>query len=347
MGDNNKYEATTSSVSCFLFNLENILDLAISKNATDIHIREYDNRCKLEFRINGIVNNIDNVDKLNVREIIAKIKIMSKLNVAEKRLPQDGAFTYTFNNRKYDMRVATLPSNKGENVVLRILNSTLNDISLEALGFDNSTIEILKNSCTKSHGLILITGPTGSGKSTTLLSLIHILMKSKRKIISIEDPIENKLEDIVQIQVKEEIGLSFEKILRTVLRSDPDIIIISEIRDEITAQIAIRAALTGHLVLATLHTNDSISTINRLIDMNIPKYLILDSLHCILSQRLVFNGTKRVCISEILEIDDEIKKILNINTDKVNIEEILKNRGFVTLKEKLEKRCELEGYYCL
>ncbi|WP_073507868.1 GspE/PulE family protein [Streptobacillus notomytis] len=346
MRDNNKNTATTSD-SCFLFNLENILELAISKNATDIHIREHENSCKLELRINGGINKIENTSKLNVREIIARIKILSKLNVAEKRLPQDGAFTHIFKNRKYDIRVATLPSNMGENVVLRILNSSLDDVSLTALGFDNTSISILQKACFQNNGFILITGPTGSGKSTTLLSLINILMKSKRKIITIEDPIENKIEDIVQIQVKEEIGLSFEKILRTVLRSDPDIIVISEIRDEITAQIAIRAALTGHLVLTTLHTNDSVSTINRLIDMNIPKYLILDSLICILSQRLVFDGYKRICISEILEINDEIKKIFNNTFDKTTIEEKLKSKGFITLKEKLEKRCKLEEYYCL
>ncbi|CAM3143950.1 GspE/PulE family protein [Streptobacillus ratti] len=346
MRNNNKDMATTSN-SCFLFNLENILELAISKNATDIHIREHDNVCKLELRINGNIHKIEDTHKLNVREIIARIKILSKLNVAEKRLPQDGAFTHVFKEKKYDIRVATLPSNMGENVVLRILNSTLNDISLTSLGFDNDSISILKKACSKSNGLILITGPTGSGKSTTLLSLINILMKSKRKIITIEDPIENKIEDIVQVQVKEEIGLTFEKILRTVLRSDPDIIIISEIRDEITAQIAIRAGLTGHLVLATLHTNDSVSTINRLIDMNIPKYLILDSLLCILSQRLVFNGYKRTCISEILEINDEIKKIFSNHFDKTTIEEKLKTKGFIKLKDKLEKRCELEEYYCL
>ncbi|CAM3236616.1 ATPase, T2SS/T4P/T4SS family [Streptobacillus felis] len=346
MGENLLQKATTLD-SCFLFNLENILDLAINTNATDIHIREYVGKCKLELRINGNIKNISNVEKLNVKEIIARIKILSKLNVAEKRLPQDGSFTYTFMNKKYDIRVATLPSFSGENVVLRILNSTLKDISLKALGFEDYEIKILNEACLKSHGLILITGPTGSGKSTTLLSLIHILMKSKRKIISIEDPIENKIESIVQVQVKEEIGLSFDRILKTVLRSDPDIIVISEIRDEITAQIAIRAALTGHLVLATLHTNDSISTLNRLIDMNIPKYLILDSLLCILSQRLIFNGYKRICLSEILKMDDEIKNIFSNNTDKIIIEEILKNKGYMSLKEKLEKRCDLEKYYSL
>ncbi|QXW65225.1 GspE/PulE family protein [Streptobacillus moniliformis] len=346
MRDNNKNIATTSN-SCFLFNLENILELAILKNATDIHIREFENICKLELRIEGSIHKVDNTHKLNVREIIARIKILSKLNVAEKRLPQDGAFTHIFKDKKYDIRVATLPSNMGENVVLRILNSNLNDISLISLGFDNDSIAILKKACSQNNGLILITGPTGSGKSTTLLSLINILMKSKRKIITIEDPIENRIEDIVQIQVKEEIGLSFEKILRTVLRSDPDIIVISEIRDEVTAQIATRAALTGHLVLATLHTNDSISTVNRLIDMNIPKYLILDSLLCILSQRLIFNGYKRICVSEILEINDEIKKIFNNNLDKMTIKEMLKEKGFITLKEKLEKRWDLEEYYCL
>lgn len=326
-----------------------IIQKAIISFASDIHIRQYFNNIYLEYRIEGELLRQDILEKYTVEEIIARIKVLSNLNVAEKRMPQDGSFTFTFNNEKYDIRVACLPCIYGENIVLRILNTTIKDLSLKSLGFSNKKIEILEKLIKYKNGLILITGPTGSGKSTTLLSLINILKDTKRKIISIEDPVENKVADIVQIQVNEEINLSFEKILRTTLRSDPDIIIISEIRDEITAQIAIRASLTGHLVLATLHTNDAISTFNRLLDMHIPKYLILDSLKGILSQRLIrldeyikTEYNKRICISELLELTEENKLIFYQYNDKEQIKKLLKLKGFSTLEDELKNRCEYE-----
>ena len=186
-----------------------------------------------------------------------------------------------------------------------------------------------------NHGLILVTGATGSGKSTTLLSLINILNDGNRKIISIEDPVENKLKDIVQIQVKEEIGLSFSNILRTVLRSDPDVIVIGEIRDELTADITVRAALTGHLVLATLHTTDAVGSFSRLIDMGIPRYLLLDSILCILSQKLLRDEKKneRVCINELLELNDDIIDILNRNNNENEIKKRLKQLGYVSIED--------------
>lgn len=319
--------------------LEDIIILAIDNKASDIHIREFLSECILEYRIDGNLIKVDIEKNISINELISRIKILSRLNLTEKRLPQDGSFSFEYKDRFFDIRVATLPTINGENIVLRILNSNMDNLSLQNLGFDMEKEKILRNICKNTHGIFFITGPTGSGKSTTLLSLMYILNDGKRKIISIEDPVENKLDFVVQVQVKEEIGLSFEKILKSTLRSDPDIIIISEIRDEITAKIAIRAALTGHLVLTTLHTNDVISTFSRLIDMQIPKYLLLDSLLGILSQRLIFDekASKRICVSELLEMNEEVKEIFFNNVNRNDIERELKKIKFKSLKKELEE----------
>lgn len=275
-----------------------------------------------------------NYSDIKASELIARIKILSNMNVAQKRIPQDGNFTY----KTFDLRISSMPCINGENIVIRILNSKLDDISLSSLGFNDNNISKIMSAIKKPNGLILITGPTGSGKSTTLLSLINLLNDGTKKIITIEDPVEYKINGIIQIQVNEQIDLTFPNILRSTLRQDPDIIVISEIRDEITAQIAIRASLTGHLVLATLHTNDCISTYSRLIDMGIAKYLINDSLLLIVSQRLLTKNDnklieKRLMINELLTLDDEIKNILNKYTLKNDILNNLKLNGFKTMKE--------------
>lgn len=339
----NSKDATTLKRSCFLSTniiklSEDIIKYGIENKASDIHIREINKEVSLEYRINGILEKI-NISNILPSELIARFKVMSRLNVAEKRLPQDGSFSYIYDKNKYDIRMATLPTIYGENIVLRILNTTLNDISFKGLGFNDDKIEKIKYMLSKMYGLILVTGPTGSGKSTTLLSLVNYLNSGDKKIISIEDPVENKVEGIVQIQIKEEIGLTFEKVLRTTLRSDPDIIVISEIRDEITAEIAIRAALTGHLVLATLHTNNSVSTFTRLIDMKIPKYLILDCLIGIISQRLVRIDSKsiRLCVSEILVLDENTREIFSKNLERSVIEKKLKENSFSTIEDELER----------
>lgn len=339
----NIFKSTTYKGSIFSNNIINfvneIIENGIDKKASDIHIRDIKGKLFIEYRILGKLENYYFNEIINPLEVISRIKIMSKLDIAQKRLPQDGAIRY----KEYDIRVAILPSVVGESVVLRILNSSLENISLGYLGFLEKDIELIKKAISQNHGLILITGPTGSGKSTTLLSLINLIDKKNRKVISIEDPVENKIDDIVQIQVKEEIGLSFENILRTSLRSDPDIIIISEIRDEITAKIAIRASLTGHLVISTLHTNDCISTFSRLIDMKIPKYLLIDSLICIISQRLIrldeyFKSEKRrVCINELIYLEDDIKKIFEKNDDKLKIVSEIKKYGYISIEEKLRR----------
>ena len=252
------------------------------------------------------------------------------MNVAEKRKPQDGSFSFLLNiknlNKRYDIRVAYMPTIGGESVVLRILENYLEDINLETLGFSNQSIEMLNEILTRKYGMILVSGPTGSGKSTTLKSLINILNDGRKKIITVEDPVESKIDGIVQIQVNQNIGVTFAEVLKATLRNDPDIIVISEIRDEITAEIAVRAALTGHLVISTIHTNDAVSTLIRLVDMGIPKYLILDSLICVIGQRLVgkkcqkcmgkgcdecssgYSG--RISINEVLVLNQDVRNIL-------------------------------------
>lgn len=340
MEDDNK-NIYTSLIGSIFFNkgiiklVESMIEFAILNKASDIHCRDVNGEIFLEYRIVGKLYKLNIPKNISSSELISRIKILSKLNVAEKRMPQDGSFTYTYNGNSYDIRVAILPTIMGESIVLRILNNMLEDVSLKALGYSEDKIKILNKLCRMNHGLILVTGATGSGKSTTLLSLINILNDGNRKIISIEDPVENKLKDIVQIQVKEEIGLSFSNILRTVLRSDPDVIVIGEIRDELTADITVRAALTGHLVLATLHTTDAVGSFSRLIDMGIPRYLLLDSILCILSQKLLRYEKKneRVCINELLELNDDIIDILNRNNNENEIKKRLKQLGYVSIED--------------
>ena len=318
--------------------VDKIISTAIMQKASDIHILDYYGKCIIQYRVFGILNELENNSYI-ASEIISRIKIMAKMNVAEKRLTQDGSITF----ENYDLRVCVIPSISGESVVIRILNSQLEDLSLKGLGFSDDTIKKILISINKPYGLILITGATGSGKSTTLLSITKMLSTYNKKIISIEDPVENKVKDVIQVQVNENIGLDFPTILRSSLRADPDIIIVSEIRDEITAQIAIRASLTGHLVLATLHTNDSISTFSRLIDMNIPKYLLLDSLNLIISQRLLTkndnkNISGRLLVSEAILLDNNTRDIFNKYELKIDILNELKKIGFKTMEDDLYEK---------
>ena len=266
----------------------------------------------------------------NITEIIARMKILAGMNVAEKRKPQDGSFSFLLNikniNKRYDIRAAYMPTIGGESIVLRILENYLEDINLETLGFSDQSIAMLNEILTRKYGMILVSGPTGSGKSTTLKSLINMLNDGRKKIITVEDPVESKIDGIIQIQVNQSIGVTFAEVLKATLRNDPDIIVISEIRDEVTAEIAVRAALTGHLVISTIHTNDAVSTLIRLVDMGIPKYLILDSLIGVIGQRLVgkkcqkcmgegcdecssgYSG--RISINELLVLNQDVRNIL-------------------------------------
>ena len=331
----NKNNIISKSVISYV---NEILKMGIFENASDIHIK-YDNveGMEIKYRKDGYLiessNLYKNINKnlleKNIVEIISRIKILSQMNVAEKRKPQDGSFSISLKDKRYDIRAAYMPTFYGESIVLRILENYLDNVKLETLGFLPESIKLLKKILKRKHGLVLVSGPTGSGKSTTLQSMINKINDGKRKIITVEDPVEIKINGIVQVQINNEIGVTFSEILKATLRNDPDVIVISEIRDEVTAEIAVRAALTGHLVISTIHTNDAVSTIVRLVDMGIPKYLILDSLIGVVGQRLVQkkcqkcgcigcgdcnNGhSGRISINEVLLINDGVKDILKNN----------------------------------
>ena len=319
--------------------LNEIVKAGFKERASDIHIKfDLLEGMEIKYRVDGYLMEsqqlYETVNKKvlekNITEIIARIKILAGMNVAEKRKPQDGSFSFLFNvknlNKRYDIRAAYMPTIGGETMVLRILENYLENINLETLGFSNQSITMLKEILTRKYGMILVSGPTGSGKSTTLKSLITMLNDGRKKIITVEDPVESKIEGIVQVQVNQNIGVTFAEVLKATLRNDPDIIVISEIRDEVTAEIAVRAALTGHLVISTIHTNDAVSTLIRLVDMGIPKYLILDSLIGVIGQRLVgkkcqkcmgegcsecSNGySGRISINEVLVLNQDVRNIL-------------------------------------
>ncbi|RMG25963.1 MAG: type II/IV secretion system protein [Methanobacteriota archaeon] len=270
---------------------DKIISDAIRMKASDIHVESYENTFRIRFRIDGKLIEYDTPPPNKKQALISRLKIMAKLDIAEKRRPQDGRISMKSEARKVDIRVSTMPTEYGEKVVLRILDKSTLKLSLESLGFDAKLLDDFKKVLNMPYGMILVTGPTGSGKTTTLYAALNYVNTPDINIITIEDPIEYNLHGINQTNVKPQIGLTFASILRTVLRQDPDIIMVGEIRDHETAEIAIRAALTGHLVLSTLHTNDAISTIIRLIDMGIEPFLVANSLKMVLAQRLV----RKIC----------------------------------------------------
>jgi general secretion pathway protein E len=265
-----------------------IISRAVESRASDIHIEPFERDLRLRYRVDGVLHNIDPPPNQLRAAIISRIKLMAKLNIAERRLPQDGRIKLKVLGREIDLRVSTLPTMYGESVVMRILdqsNSAL--IDLRRLGFPEDSYDKICDMTSRPHGIFLVTGPTGSGKTTTLYSALKRINIPDRKIITIEDPVEYQMDGINQIQVNPQIGLTFGTGLRHIVRQDPDIIMIGEIRDLETAEIAIRSALTGHLVFSTLHTNDAPSAITRLVDMGVEDYLLASSLIGILAQRLV------------------------------------------------------------
>lgn len=268
--------------------LEKIIFNAKTIGSSDIHFEPYESQCRIRFRLDGKLIEQFNIPLDEYPSIINKIKIRAGLDIAEKRLPQDGRITMKMErNNEFDIRVSTLPTLFGEKIVLRILNKDTKSITLEDLGFNKKELDRYKEGIKNPNGIILISGPTGSGKTTTLYATLKLLNDSKTNILTIEDPIEYTLEGVNQVQLKENIGLDFSSALRTFLRQDPDIIMVGEIRDVKTANMAIRAALTGHLVLSTIHTNSAWATISRLIDMGIPPFLIASTLNVSVAQRLV------------------------------------------------------------
>jgi general secretion pathway protein E len=268
-----------------------VLFEAVQQLASDIHIQPYEDRLVVRMRIDGVLFNIFELPLGIQEEVISRIKVMGRMNIAEKRLPQDGRTTVQVGDRVIDLRVSTVPASHGERVVIRLLDKSARLYTLGELGMDERTLQRFRQLISVEHGLILVTGPTGSGKSTTLYAALGQINSTQRNIITLEDPIEYQLDGISQIQISDKKGMTFASGLRHVLRQDPDIVMIGEIRDHETAVMAIQAALTGHLVFSTLHTNDAASAVTRLLDLGIEPYLVSSSLVGVLAQRLV----RRVC----------------------------------------------------
>ncbi|WP_314340016.1 GspE/PulE family protein [Leptotrichia wadei] len=353
--------------------LNEIIKAGFKERASDIHVKfDLLEGMEIKYRVDGYLKESQKLYEIvskkilekNITEIIARMKILAGMNVAEKRKPQDGSFSFLLNtkntNKRYDIRAAYMPTVNGESMVLRILENYLKDTKLETLGFSTQSIRMLNEILDRKYGMILVSGPTGSGKSTTLKSLINMLNDGRKKIITVEDPVENKIDGTVQIQVNQEIGVTFSEVLKATLRNDPDIIVISEIRDEVTAEIAVRAALTGHLVISTIHTNDAVSTLIRLVDMGIPKYLILDSLIGVISQRLVkkkcqkcmgescdecssgYSG--RISINEVLVLNQDVRNILkednHLGSETKNKLKMLNQKCFINFVEDANEKIE-------
>lgn len=259
---------------------------ASNKGASDIHYDPWDEYMKIRIRIDGQLIDYAIVPNAYKNNLVTRIKILSGMNITESRLPQDGAIKANMGGEDVDMRVSCLPTNKGEKVVIRILDYSKHVSGLDSLGFTDSNLKKVEKAITAPNGIILVTGATGSGKSTTVYSILNKLNQEETNIITVEDPIEMDIEGINQVQTNSEIGLDFASVLRSILRQDPDIVMIGEIRDTETAKIAVRASITGHLVLSTLHTNDALTTIERLCDMGVERYLLSSSLSAIISQKL-------------------------------------------------------------
>jgi len=342
---------------------------AVEKRASDIHIEPFEKEFRVRYRIDGVLVNQDSPPRELKAAIISRVKLMARLNIAERRLPQDGRIKVKTLGREVDLRVSTLPTLYGESVVMRLLDRSAGDFyDLERLGFDHHMLSRMEHYTSLPHGIFLVTGPTGSGKSTTLYSALKRINQSDKKIITIEDPVEYQMDGINQIHVNPQIGLTFAQGLRHIVRQDPDVIMVGEIRDRETADIAIRSALTGHFVYSTLHTNDAPSAIARLTDMGVENYLITSSLVAVLAQRLVrvicaeckvsagtaitpegetiavFRGAGcetcfntgyrgRLGIFELMELNEELRASIMRNEDSGKITEIARRHGMQNLRE--------------
>ena len=347
-----------------------IIRQAIEEGASDIHIEPMENRLRLRYRIDGVLHEKPPPAPHLKLAIVSRIKILSKLDIAEKRLPQDGSFIMKFENRMIDFRVSTIPTIYGEKVVIRILDRSRLPLDLTQLGFEPAQLDLFREAIRKPYGLIFLTGPTGSGKTTTLYAALEEINSPEKNIITIEDPVEYRLEGVNQVQVKPQIGLTFANALRSFLRQDPDIILVGEVRDLETAEICVRAALTGHLVLSTLHTNDSASAITRLIDVGIEPYLLNPSLLMVAAQRLVrilcpnckeayeptedvvkylkvkkdlifrakgceqcrYTGYKgRTAIYELIPVDDDVRTLITSRASAQEIKDLAEKKGYLSL----------------
>jgi MSHA biogenesis protein MshE len=299
--------------------LASLFEDAIQIKASDIHIEPDEKVLRIRQRVDGVLQE-HIMDEVRIAPaLVLRVKLMGGLDISEKRLPQDGRFSVKIKDHNIDVRLSTMPVQYGESVVMRLLDQTGGTLDLSLLGMPKPILERFERLIHRPHGMILVTGPTGSGKTTTLYAALQTLNVPEKKIITVEDPVEYKLPRINQVQINSDIGLTFATVLRSALRQDPDIVLIGEMRDEETAEIALRAAMTGHLVLSTLHTNDAVSTVNRLMDIGIKSYLLASALHAILAQRLV----RRVCEScaQPAELTDQQKGWLSsfVNEEKFNV----------------------------
>lgn len=324
--------------------VNSILLEGIKKKASDIHIEANDGFYTVRFRIDGYLKIYSKYYDNRFDEISARIKIMANLNVMEKRKPQDGRITVSLEQKKIDLRISVVPTTNGESIVLRILlcdEEAENSFKkLENLGFSKNDMNNIRRMLKVQHGLILVTGPTGSGKTTTMTAMLREILNSEIKIITIEDPVEISLPGVNQIQVNDQIDLTFESVLRRVLRQDPDVIMVGEIRDERTARLCVRSALTGHLVLSTLHTNDSVGTITRLINMGIEPYIVGTVLKGAIAQRLVKknDGHGRTVIGESFVMSKQLEEAISSNCTESIIRKTIENCGFKSMKEDAESK---------
>ena len=272
--------------------VDKILNEAIRLETSDIHIEPFKDSAHVRFRIDGVLRVMDqfndflNKDPLNYNSVVTRVKILSKLDIAERRIPQDGGSTFKYGDKEMDLRISIMPTKNNERIVMRLLNKEAGDKSLDKLGFADQDLKVLNEAIHSPQGMVLVTGPTGSGKTTTLYSILKTINKPSMNILTAEDPVEYELEGVGQVQVRDDIGYSFETALRSFLRQDPEVILVGEIRDKATVDIALKAALTGHLVFSTLHTNDAPSTITRLQNMGTPDYLISAACTLVMAQRL-------------------------------------------------------------
>ncbi len=357
--------------------VSNLLDLLIAESirrrATDIHITPQEKVIMIFYRIDGVLQFAYSLPKKIHTTLVSRVKILSGMDIAEQRLPQDGAFTYTFLGREYDMRSSTVPTIHGENVVIRILTKSSSLLDLSRLGFWPEQVELLKELFAKPYGILLITGPTGSGKTTTLYSALREINLAERNVITVEDPVEYRFSFVRQTQVNERAGYTFALAGRNFMRQDPDVMLIGEIRDEETANIALRASITGHLVLSTLHTNDAVSSIPRLVDFNVDRFMLGYALLCVISQRLVrricpyckkeyfptekeklefslpddailYKGggceacnmtgyAGRTLISEIMVVDEDIANLISEGESLLKIKKVSMEKGMIPLRE--------------
>jgi type IV pilus assembly protein PilB len=305
-----------------------LLRQAVKSRASDIHVEPQELSMTIRMRIDGVLQDMVPPPRKMQAAIATRIKILSRMDIAERRLPQDGRFKIKAPGRDIDVRVSVIPTIYGEKVVMRILDSAAVNHNLDQLGFDPELLEEFKIMLSQPHGIIVVTGPTGSGKSTTLYSALNYLKDPRKNITTVEDPVEYRLGGINQIQVKPDIGLDFAESLRAILRQDPDIIFIGEIRDKETIDIAIKASLTGHLVLSTFHTNDAPSAISRMVYMGVEPYLLASTVNLIVAQRLV----RRICerCKEPMEINEQVLRRLNVDQDRAKDAVFYHGRGCST-----------------